>query len=444
MAYHYPLHPGLALDGIRTEKLGVQFKGVPQPVLGTAVEDIGRAGIGVLDGDCLLPVAVLKESALEHNSAWMRGFLEITGAVIAPHGKTSMAPQLFDRQLRDGAWGITAATVSQLRIYRRHGVQRVLYANQLTTNAEIDYVLDELARDPAFDFYCLVDSEAGLRRLQARAALRDCGRPLQVLLEVGVANGRTGVRTVEQGLALGRALAQAAPHLRLRGIEAFEGVFGGYDHPRLEIAVTGMLGMVAELARCGFEEGWFGHEPVILTAGGSAFFDMAASWLASASAGLERQATVVLRSGCYLTHDSRHYEHYALRMRERMPQLRALGAGLKPALEIVAAIQSLPEPGRAIAAFGKRDASFDIDLPQPLWWFRPGLHGKPQPIAGQAAVTALNDQHAFLAVGDGAALQVGDLMGFGISHPCTTFDKWPLLMVVDDAYCVTGAVRTYF
>ena len=432
----------LALDAILAEKLDVHFKGVPQSVLGRPVGEIGHAGLNVLRGDCLLPVAVLKDSAIDNNGAWMRGFLGMTGARIAPHGKTSMAPQLFDRQLRDGAWGLTAATVSQVRIYRRHGASRILYANQLVGDAEIDYILDELRADEDFDFYCLVDSAACLRRLQARLALRPSQQPVQVLLEVGVPNGRTGVRTVEEGLVLGRAIRDAGAGISLRGIEAFEGVFSGYDHARLEVAVAGLLGMMAEVAQAGMDEQWFGSGDVILTAGGSAFFDMAANWLAAADLG--RRAVIVLRSGCYLTHDSKHYEHYARRIRERMPQVRALGPGLRPALEIVAQVQSVPEAGRAIAAFGKRDASFDIDLPVPLWWYRPGMHSKPQTLAGQVAVQSLNDQHAFLATGQDADLQVGDVMGFGVSHPCTTFDKWPLLMMVDDDYRVVSAVRTFF
>ena len=58
----------------------------------------------------------------------------------------------------------------------------------------------------------------------------------------------------------------------------------------------------------------------------------------------------------------------------------------------------------------------------------------------------MNDQHAYLRWGADEAdpAQVGDLIGCGISHPCTTFDKWRVLFTVDDAYRVTGAIRTFF
>jgi D-serine dehydratase len=127
-----------------------------------------------------------------------------------------------------------------------------------------------------------------------------------------------------------------------------------------------------------------------------------------------------------------------------MPATAVLGEGLQPALQLCAYLQSLPEPGLGIAGFGKRDASHDVHLPTPLWWFRPGLHTAPQPLPGALAVTAMNDQHAYLRLPPEHELQVGDVLGFGISHPCTTFDKWSVLYEVDDGYNVVGAVKTYF
>jgi len=438
----YPFHPPLRLEALLRERAEYACKGIPIALLGCPVGQMGAARACLLDEGAQFPVAVLKASALAANSVWMRGFLERTGTRLAPHGKTSMAPQLFDRQLRDGAWGITAATVAHLRVYRQHGVQRVMFANQLVGAAEIDYVLDELAADPAFDFYCLVDSEAALSRLLARIGLRPPGRPLQVLLEVGAMGGRTGVRGFERACELGRVIRAAAPAIALRGIETFEGIHGGHDMAVVEPLVAGLLALTAEVARAGERESWFSAGPVVLSAGGSAFFDMAARVLDNS--GLANEVEVVLRSGCYLTHDSLHYARHAAAMRARMPSLEDLPGCLQPALELIAHVQSLPEPGRAIAGFGKRDASFDIDLPQPRWWFRPGLHDRPQALAGGIAVTGLNDQHAFVDGAAVAALAVGDLMGFGISHPCTTFDKWRLLPVVDDDYRMVDAIRTFF
>ncbi|MDN3923188.1 alanine racemase [Roseateles violae] len=432
-----------ALSELRRQALAAELKGLPQRAVGKSIDELGGLGLSVTRGDMLFPVAVLKESALAHNSAWMNAFLRRAGVSLCPHGKTTMAPQLFARQLADGCWGITAATASHLRTYRKYGVPRILLANQLVDRAGIELLLDELAADPAFDAYVLIDSIAGLRLLAAEAARRGLQRPVQVLLEVGAEGGRTGVRTLEQGLELGRAIRDAQAFIALRGVETFEGIFGGPDQAQIELRVLAMLDLVAALARTGVEEDWFAPGELILSAGGSAFFDMAAKVLAAVDA--RRELRIVLRSGCYLTHDALFYERMQARMRQRSTALYGPGPGLRSALEVWTVVQSIPEPGRAICAMGKRDVSFDMDMPLALHWLRPDVHADPQAAPAGLRITALNDQHAYV---DTSAceleLQVGDRLGFGISHPCTTFDKWPLLYLVDDDYRVLSGVRTFF
>ena len=431
------------VDDLAAAPLPATLKGVPAAAVGRPMSALGAMGLSLLAGDLPLPVAVLRRSSIDHNSSWMRAFAERAGVQLCPHGKTTMAPQLFDRQLADGAWGITAATATQVRTCRQFGVQRILLANQLVGRANIDMVFDELQADDTFDFYLLVDSLAGLESLQAALRARPLSRPLQVLLEVGTPRGRAGVRSLDEGVALGRALRDAGPAIALRGIETFEGVHGGDDHAKVEFAVLVMLEMVAQLAHAGCREDWFAPGAVILSAGGSAFFDMAAGMLLAVRE--TRELLVVLRSGCYLSHDSLHYARMQDRIRQRSPALWGPGPGLRNALEVWAHVQSRPERGRAICTAGKRDLSHDLEPPRPLWWFRPGLHEVAQAVAPTLRVVSLNDQHATID-GPEADLPwaVGDLVGFGVGHPCTTFDKWPLLYEVDDGYRVLGGVRTFF
>jgi len=202
-------------------------KGYPAGIPGSTIGAIGKQGWNLLREDVPLPAAVLRQSAMDHNSKWMRAFLARTGAKIAPHGKTPMSPQLFDLQLKDGAWAITLATAQQIAVARRYGVQRIVMANQLVGRQAIRYVLDELKRDPGFDFYCLVDSPETVAILAEAAKAANIGRPLQVLLEGGMAGGRTGVRDQETGLNVARAVQAAAPFLALRGVEGFEGLVAG-------------------------------------------------------------------------------------------------------------------------------------------------------------------------------------------------------------------------
>ncbi len=418
------------------------FKGMPGALEPFPQGRIHEKGWNVLRGDLPLPVALLKEEALSHNGTWMRRFVQAAGVRIAPHGKTTMSPQLFERQLRDGAWAVTLATVFQVQVARCFGVSRILMANQLVGRAETTYILEELARDPEFDFYCLVDSEAGVAQLAEAARHMAPGRPVQVLLERGMAGRRAGCRSIEQSLGVARAARGAAPHLALRGVEGFEGISTGTDRYDLESRVRAFLDDMVETARECSAEGLFAAGPVILSAGGSAYFDLVVEKFSNAAIG--RETMTVLRSGCYLTQDSAMYENAFRRILERSGSARAVGSGLRNALELWSYVQSRPEPTRAILGFGRRDASYDDVLPKPLAWFRAGAHSRPEPFAAAPAVVALNDQHAFLDLSPDSPLAVGDMVAVGVSHPCTTFDKWQLLPVVDNDYKVVDAVRTFF
>lgn len=416
-------------------------KGLPAGLDGLSLDDIGACGWNVLREDLPLPLALLKASALEHNARWMRRFQEATGVALAPHGKTSMSPQLFARQLRDGAWGITVATAQQLRVCRQAGIARVLMANQLVGRQAIAYVLDEIARDAAFDFYAVADSVALVDRLAHAAAQRQAGRPLSLLVECGFAGGRTGCRTPDQALHVARRIAAAAPLLRLAGVEGYEGSVPGATQAERESGIERFVAFMADVARRCLDEGLIGRDPLLLSAGGSAYFDLVSA-LPRAVGG--RRAEVVIRSGCYLTHDSDSYAQAAARMRERTPAVEHLGEGLRDAIEVWSYVQSRPEPGLAILTMGKRDVSHDLHLPFARWRFRAGADPGPVALPAGTTVTALNDQHAYLALPARVDLDVGDMVGCNISHPCTTFDKWRFMPIVDDDYRVIDAITTHF
>ena len=416
-------------------------KGIPAGAAPLALGEVAARGWNVLREDLPLPLAVLKESALSHNAAWMRAFQGLTHVALAPHGKTSMSPELFRRQLADGAWGITVATVQQLRVCRAHGIARVLMANQLVGRQAIAYVLDEIARDPAFEFYALADSAAGVEILARAVRGANPGRPLNVLLECGVEGGRTGCRSIEEALAVARRVADAHPHLRLAGIEGYEGSIPGGSTAEKEQNIARFVGFMGDVARECARQALLDADPILLSAGGSAYFDMVTA-LPRSLAG--RATQIVIRSGCYLTHDSDAYAQAAQRMRERMPALAALGEGLRDALEVWAYVQSRPERGLAILTMGKRDVSHDLHLPFARSVHRPGHDARPRPLPDGCAITALNDQHAYLQVAPEADIAVGDMIACAISHPCTTFDKWRFLPVVNDAYDVVDAVTTHF
>ncbi len=422
---------------IEASTLDSTLKGYPHRAPPCAVRDIGTRGWNVLRGDLPFPVAVLKESALTHNLQWMADFTRATGVLLAPHGKTTMAPQLFARQIEAGAWGITFATMQQVSLGVRAGLRRIILANQLVGTEDILQAMDLIDAMPDLELHVLVDSLAQLNLIEAQAARRNRASALNALLEMGVAGGRTGCRTVDDALQVARAIA-ASRSVRLSGVECFEGLSVTGDSEADRIVVERWMHTLQQVARQCDAEGLYGSAEVTLSAGGSAVFDIVARSLPTQ---LSRPVRTILRSGCYVTHDSAFYERFLRQVIARSGAGWRERAGLKAALEIWTQVQSQPEPGLAILAFGKRDASFDLELPTPLARVRDDVR---TPLDANSRISKLNDQHAYLQIPVGHDVRVGDLVCCGISHPCTTFDKWRWLPVVDDAYHVTAAVRTFF
>jgi len=429
---------GLSLSSLDEQLLQPGTKGLPitEPLRQGA---IAVQGWNVLRGDTGLPVAVLKDSALRHNLDWMRDFCARHGALLAPHGKTTMSPQLFGAQLANGAWGMTLATVAQVQTAHRFGVRRVLLANELVARADIQAVLALLHGDPDFSCVALADSAAGVALLAQALEAHPLARPLPLLVELGIAGKRAGCRGMDQALALARTIA-ATPGLQLAGFEGYEGLLVSSDRDADLAAVDAFLAQLAELVRRADAEGLFGADTILLSAGGSSYFDLVARGLAGIGP-TTRPVQAILRSGCYLTCDHGLYRRLIgeLNAREGVPEQ----GGLRAALEVWSVVLSRPEPELAILGMGKRDASYDVELPLALAWHRPGP-GMPQALPPDALIVKMNDQHAYLKLPPAHPLAVGDLVGCGISHPCTTFDKWPLLLAVDDGYGVRYAINTAF
>lgn len=435
-------HGALSLSSLDEQVLLPGTKGLPlrEPLRQGA---IGVQGWNVLHGDTSFPVALLKDSALRHNLAWMRAFCERHGVVLAPHGKTTMSPQLFGAQLANGAWGLTLASATQVQVAHRFGVRRVLLANQLVGRADIEAILSLLQGDPDFECIVLADSVDGAERLAQAVHARGLGRPLPVLVELGLAGKRAGCRSVESALALARSIA-GLEGLALAGFEGYEGLLVTDDRAADLRAVDSFLAQLVELVRAADADDLFGAPEILISAGGSSYFDLVARGFSKVGP-LSRKLRPVLRSGCYLTSDHGTYQRLLRELDEREGE----NEGLRPALEVWSMVQSRPEPTLAILTMGKRDASYDADLPIPLYTHRPGSgDAGPRALPPGCSIFKLNDQHAYLRLPEGDplcdTLAVGDLVGCGISHPCTTFDKWQVLLAVDDAYTVRYAVNTFF
>ncbi|MET7475149.1 amino acid deaminase [Streptomyces sp. NPDC005648] len=417
-----------AFARLAEERVDHRFKGLPPDADGLTVGELAAQRRNLFTDGFTTPVLALSAERLEHNLALMETYAVRHGLAFAPHGKTTMAPQLFQRQIDRGAWGITLAVPHQVRVARRFGVQRVFLANELVDAAALRWISAQLDTDPGFRLICYVDSVRGVALMDA--ALRGAARPLDVVVELAAGQGaRTGVRTEDECAAVADAVA-AAGTLRLVGVAGYEGEVPDAEPERVRAWLRRLVALAVDFDKA---SRFAGLDEIVVSAGGSAWFDAVADVFAEIPE-LSAPVLKLLRSGAYVSHDDGHYRKVT--PFNRVPEEGAL----EPAFRLWAQVVSRPAPDQAFANAGKRDAAYDLDLPFAQVVRRDGTE---RPATG-VSVTSLSDQHAWLSTGPGADLEVGDWVGLGLSHPCTSFDKWQLIPLAEADGTVVDYIRTFF
>ncbi|MFI9236316.1 alanine racemase [Streptomyces sp. NPDC053079] len=420
-----------AVARLAEERVDHRFKGLPPDAQGRTVGELAAERRSLFTGGFTTPVLALSAEALDHNLAVMERYSAGHGLAFAPHGKTSMAPRLFERQLAHGAWGITAATAAQVRVYRAFGVRRIFLANEVVDAAALRWIAAELAADADLRIVTYVDSVRGVELMDATLRDAGAGRPLDVVVELGETGGRTGVRTEADATRVADAVA-ATGTLRLVGVAGYEAEIPDADGETVRAWMRRLTGLAVAFDK---ENRFAGVEEIVVSAGGSAWFDAVAEVFAELPP-LSAPVLRLLRSGAYVTHDDGQY-----RSKTPFNRLPEEGA-LQPAFRLWAQVVSRPEPGMAYLNAGKRDVSYDLGLPEPQL-VRSARDGSLRPAEG-LTVTRLADQHAFVALSGDTELEVGDWVGLGLSHPCTVFEKWPLIPLATADGTVTDYVRTFF
>ncbi|CAL9293386.1 amino acid deaminase [Streptomyces sp. SudanB66_2053] len=419
-----------ALARLTEERVDHRFKGLPPDAAGLTVGELAAQRRNLFTGGFTTPVLALSAERLEHNLAALETYAERHGLAFAPHGKTSMAPQLFQRQIERGAWGITLAVPHQARVARAYGIRRIFLANELVDAAALRWVAAEQDADPAFRFVCYVDSVRGVGLMDAALTASGASRPVDVVVELGAGEGaRTGVRTEAECAAVADAAAGART-LRLVGVAGYEGEVPEADPERVRTWLRRLVALAVDFDKAGR---FAGLDEIVVSAGGSAWFDAVADVFAEVPE-LSAPVLKLLRSGAYVSHDDGHYER--LTPFNRVPR----EGGLEPAFRLWTQVVSRPSAQQAFTNAGKRDAAYDLDLPVAKVVRRDGVE---RPATG-IEVTGLSDQHAWLRTSAEADLEVGDWVGLGLSHPCTSFDKWALIPVAEADGTVVDYIRTFF
>lgn len=418
--------------GLAEERVDHRFKGLPPDAEGLTVGALAAERRDLFTGGFTTPVLALSAESVEHNLALLETYAERHGLAFAPHGKTSMSPQLFADQLKRGAWGITAAVPHQARVYRAYGIGRIFLANELVDAVALRRLAGEMTADPEFRFICYVDSVRGVELMEEALSAAGATRPVDVVVELGAGEGaRTGARTEADCAAVADAVATAGS-LRLVGVAGYEGEVPDADPERVRAWLRRLVALAAAFDA---EKRFTGAEEVVISAGGSAWFDAVADVFAEIPE-LSSPVLKLLRSGAYVSHDDGHYKH--LTPFNRVPEEGAL----EPAFRLWAQVVSRPTGEQAFLNAGKRDAAYDLDLPE-AQVVRSARDGSVRPATG-ITVTGLSDQHTWVRTEAGAELEVGDWVGMGLSHPCTSFDKWQLIPLVEADGTVADYIRTFF
>lgn len=406
-----------AVAGLANLRLDWRHKAVPASANGTSHAEFLAAKHTL--AELQTPLLTLDARALKANANRLADWCDDHGVLLAPHGKTTMSPQLWAEQLKRGAWGITLANYAQLRVAEEFGVRNLLLANSLTDPQAIRWVA---AADATILSW--VDSVATVALIEGTLAGTDA--VLDVMVELGGHGGRTGARSVEAAMDVARAVRDSQ-HLRLVGVSGYEGALAHTADDAGLAAVRGYLATMRLLHEELLASGLYGSDSVIITAGGSAYFDDVVSVLSpcvgTGSGTGHPTVDLMIRSGAYIVHDDGFYRGISPFSREGDQPFRAGMHGW-------ARVVSQPEPGLAILDAGKRDLPFDEGFPEPQL-IGPALGGAMEPLEG-ARITAINDQHCFMAYPANVTVTPGDVVRLGLSHPCTAFDKWTVIPVLAD------------
>ena len=412
----------MKISDIYQEQVDFTYKGFSRKSIGKTFSELITEGTSLFDGNFTTPIATLRQSALTNNLSAMSKYCEEIGFDLAPHVKTHMSPQIAAEQMKFGAKYLTVATMWQARVFLEFGFKSIIIANEVSEIADLREIA-ETNKDPLFEVICYVDSMEGAKLL-ANALENTPSGSIHLLVEIGYKNGRGGVRDLNDLKTLCETLVEI-PGVIIRGVTGFEGNISGERTPEKISVIENFCNLITDAASMVSE---YVHRPeLIVSAGGSGFFDVVVKVFNKFSSTTHRVRRI-LRSGGYISFDDGFYG--------RISPSEGNAPKFEAAIEVWGSVVSQAESGLTLLNFGKRDVGIDLDNPIPS---RSALKGN---VSG--SITKLNDQHAFLIGAPGTEMKVGEWIACGISHPCTTFDKWRIFPVLDDQDRVIDYIRTYF
>lgn len=418
-----------------------RWRGFPTGYAPLPIAQIGDRGWRPQDGRMALPLISLDLAAFEINIEAVMRHLSTEGALIAPHAKTPMSVAIARRLQEAGAWGATVADARQASVMLEGGLSRLILANQVGGIGGARRLASLLWHHPLAEVHVFVDSIEGVDALAAAwksESKRGKGMaPMGLIVELGA--GRAGIRDDQAAMDLVEHISTLPPELglRLSGIAGYEGAATVADPDESQRRVDALMQRMADLhgaVRSRLGPG----APLILTAGGSLWFDRVLARLGPVASS-DGRTRLILRSGALFFSDHGVYKRGLAAMEGRGV---GLAGRIMPALRLWAEVLSVPETNLIIAGIGMRDAASDQGVPMPLKIWR---DGHDMGAADHLFIEKFNDQHAFMRM-NAAGLRpaVGDVIEFGLSHPCTNLDRHRLIWGLDPDHRVRCALPTSF
>ncbi len=337
------------------------------------------------------PCLLVDLGAVQANMAHAADLLAGSGIVLRPHYKAHKCSRLLRLQLEAaGGRGVTCQTSWEAAaLARAGGFDDVLVANQVVDRHAVDELADAAG---ATRVTVAVDRRAHIELLAAAAARR--GVAFEVLVEIDVGMGRSGLPPGDPELLDLVGMIGSSPGLRFRGLQAYEGhaVLRQERATRAELvgrAATWIRQEVDRLAAAGVI-------CELRSGGGTGTMD-----LAPTAGALDE-----VQAGSYVLLDATYDR---------------LDLGFVPALTCVTTVISRRDR-RAVLNAGLKELSAEYGVPAVL----PG-----GPAGEGATVASLADEHAPLDLAPGSTLAVGDQVRLVPGHVDPTVNLHDVLFVWD-------------
>ena len=341
------------------------------------------------------PALVLDLDALDRNIERMARFARAAEVNVRPHSKGSKSLAIVRRQIAAGAIGICCTTIGEAEVMAAGGIANILITSPIVSPPMIDRLL---ALNESSDGLIVVVDD--VRNVEALSAAIGAGKPLGVLVEVDVGQGRTGVVGEDNVVALIRRVA-AMPQLVYRGIQAY---YGHFQHvatvaERLK-ATEPRIAQLRQLLRRLRDEGL---APEIVTGSGTGTFET------DATAGVFTE----FQAGSYPFMDREYVE---------IERGSADDVQFEPALFVQATVVNASRPGFVVVNAGYK--SFATEGGPPVV-ARPELPG--------ATYKLMGDEHGGVTFDPGKRqVALGETIEFLTPH-CD-----PTINLYDRYHCVRG------